>query len=166
MVRPLHTNLHGTPPGRPEGGRARHGTFALLLVAATACATVAACGTPAPRPLQPEFDLRHPSATRRVEAVSVTVSTRDTSQVPALILLLEDDDDAVRLTAGSALRDLTGHDTGYRAFAPPEERARHAAEWRAWWAARGGAASPGVAPTGAGAPTGGYSGGPRHVGPP
>lgn len=93
------------------------------------------------------------------------MGSRDTRQVPALILLLEDDDDAVRLSAGSALRELTGHDTGYRAFAPPEERARHAAEWRTWWAART-PPPPGVAPTGAPAPAAGYSGGPRHVGPP
>jgi len=129
-------------------------------------ATGSACGTPAPRPVKPEFDLRHPSATRRVEAVSATVGTRDTSQVPALILLLEDDDDAVRLAAGAALREMTGHDTGYRAFSPPEERARHAAEWRAWWAARTATPSPGVGPTGAPAPAAGYSGGPRHVGSP
>jgi len=101
-----------------------------------------------------------------VEAVSATVGTHDASQVPALILLLEDDDDAVRLAAGSALRDLTGHDTGYRAFDPPEERARHAAMWRVWWAGRAGGPPPGVAPTGATPPTSGYSGGPRHVGPP
>lgn len=101
-----------------------------------------------------------------MEAVTATVGSRDTSQVPALILLLEDDDDAVRLAAGSALRDLTGHDTGYRAFSPPEERARQAAEWRAWWAARTAPNSPGVGPTGAPAPPAGYSGGPRHVGPP
>ena len=122
-------------------------------------AALAACGTPAPRPIQPEFDLRHPSATRRVEAVGATMAAHDATQVPALILLLEDDDDAVRLSAGAALRDLTGHDTGYRAFAPPEERARQAAEWRAWWATRGGSAAPAPVPSraGTGAPV--YSGG-------
>ncbi len=142
------------PRCRRRAGRWGGGACALAFVLIQA-----GCGTPAPRPLTPEFDLRHPSATRRVEAVSATMAARDTTQVPALILLLEDDDDAVRLSAGAALRELTGHDTGYRAFAPPAERARQAAEWRAWWASRGGAPAPAPAPTGAPPPAPVYAGG-------
>ncbi len=154
---PGASRADGASRGRPRA-RGR-----LLLPALAGLAFLGACGTPAPRPIQPEFDLRHPSATRRVEAVAATVNARDTTQVPALILLLDDDDDAVRLSAGAALRDLTGHDTGYRAFAPPEERGRQAEAWRTWWAARGGTLSPAPASAPAsGTPTSpGRPGGPK-----
>ena len=46
------------------------------------------------------------------------------------------------MSAGSTLKSLTGHDTGYRAFAGPDERRAHVARWRAWW--RGGSGAPTV----------------------
>jgi HEAT repeat protein len=103
-----------------------------------------ACGTSAPRPVNPEFDLHDPSGTRRSQAVAKVAATHETRHVPALISRLDDEDDSVRLLAGRTLKDLTGHDTGYRATMESPERRRHIDLWRAWWAAktRGAAGAP------------------------
>jgi hypothetical protein len=114
----------------------------LRRLAAATPLLLAACGSTNPRPVQPETDLHHPSATRRLEAVAAVTSSRDMGHVPALIEMLEDPDPGVRMTAGQSLKELTGRDTGYRPFGPPEERARQAAQWRAWWASRGAGAAP------------------------
>jgi HEAT repeat protein len=101
----------------------------------------AGCGAePSPRPVRPEFDLHHPSGTIRLHAIAQVAARRETSQVPALIERLDDEDPAVRLQAAAALREITGHDTGYEAYFSPAERQRHVGLWRAWWAARSRAA--------------------------
>jgi hypothetical protein len=87
--------------------------------------------------VRPEFDLHHPSGTIRAQAVEAVVERRDTSHLLGLVDRLDDDDPAVRLAAGGALRDLTGHDTGYRPYLPTAERRRHQELWRAWLAGRG-----------------------------
>lgn len=92
---------------------------------------LAACASEAPRPVRPEFDLRDPSATRRLSAIATVERTSDQASVPVLIEMLDDDDDGVRMAAGAALKNLTGRDTGYRAFAPQEERRAQIATWRA-----------------------------------
>ena len=122
---------------------------------AVGIAFLAACGSAKERPIRPEFDLHDPSATRRSHAVAQVATTRDRSQVPALIILLNDEDEAVRLAAGRALRDVTGHDTGYRASAPPEERARQLELWRAWWGKDGRGTAPPPPPAPAPAPAAG-----------
>ncbi len=111
--------------------------------------------------MRPEYDLRDPSATRRLAAVSTVEKSGDRSQVPVLIELLDDDDESVRMAAGSALKSLTGHDTGYRAFGSPAERREHVARWRAWWAASGGSRSP--VPSASSPGTAGYGVGGAHV---
>jgi hypothetical protein len=60
--------------------------------------------------------------------------------VPALIAALDDDDEAVRLSASATLREMTGHDTGYKPYLPRVDRQRHVALWRAWWEGRSKAA--------------------------
>jgi hypothetical protein len=117
---------------------------------AAAC-LAAACGSPGTKPIRPEYDLHDPSGTKRAQAIATVSRTRDTSQVPALILLLDDEDPAVRMSAGATLKDLTGHDTGYRPYADAEERHAHQDLWRQWWAGRG-APAPAPAPTPAGGP--------------
>ena len=143
----------------PPLDRTRASWSPISIAVALAGGLVAACGSTDPRPIRPEFDLHSSDASRRTQAVAQTNSTRDTSQVPALINLLDDDDAAARLAAGKALRDLTGHDTGYRAYAPPAERARQMEIWRAYWAAKNGNA----APARTSAPPAPAAGGP-HVG--
>lgn len=106
------------------------------------------------RPLAPEFDLRHPSASRRLAAVGDVAKRRDPAYTGALFDRLLDDDGAVRMAAAAALRELVGRDPGYRADAAEGERLRTAAAWRASVASgapRPSSASPGGA---------GYTGGP------
>lgn len=133
----MTTTLAPIPRPRPAP-RAPRGRGALGACAAALCAAgiASGCGSNAPRPINPEFDLHDPSGTRRAQAVTRVEVTGDTRQVPALISRLDDEDDAVRLLAGRTLKDLTGHDTGYRATMEPEERRRHIDLWRAWWASR------------------------------
>ena len=114
----------------------------------------------AKRPVRPDVDLHHPSASRRLEAVGAVARSRDASQVPALFDRLLDDDEVVRLAAASALRDLVGRDPGYRAYDAEGERATKAAAWRAAWQASG---SPARSSSGPGAA--GYTGGAVHGAP-
>jgi hypothetical protein len=119
----------------------------------------AGCGSNAKRPINPEFDLHDPSGTRRSQAVTRVEVTRDTRYVPALISRLDDEDESVRLLASRTLKDLTGHDTGYRAWMGSEERRRHVDLWRAWWASRtrgpaGAAPAPAPAPAAPSTPGG------------
>jgi HEAT repeat protein len=105
---------------------------------------LAACANDRPRPIQPVHDLHDPSSTRRVQAVAEVRRLEAREHVPALIELLDDEDETVRLMAGTALKDLTGHDTGYRPHADAAERRRQVEEWRAWWAGRAGTGTPGT----------------------
>jgi HEAT repeat protein len=116
----------------PHGRRAAAASGLLLL----AGLVLGGCGETARRAVRPETDLVHPFAGVRMRAVGEVRRTGDTEYVPALIERLDDDDPAVRLAAGEALVELTGHDTGYEPWAEPAERRRQVAAWRAWWANR------------------------------
>jgi HEAT repeat protein len=118
---------------RAAGTAASSGGIAACLALLLALAACASDGVPPP--VRPEFDLGHPDAQRRTDAIQEVVRKQDRRFLPELIELLDDPDDAVRLVAGGALRDLTGRDTGYRAYAPPEERRAQVLEWRRWYEA-------------------------------
>jgi hypothetical protein len=141
------------------------------LAATLVASALAACAGDAKRPLHLEYDLFDPSACRRTEAAAAVPAYGDASHVASLIALLDDEDPAVRLTAGGSLKRATGHDTGYRASDPPEERRRHQAAWRAWWGERGGTrgallggGAPPEAPAAASVPSASREG-PARVGP-
>jgi len=131
---------------------------ALLLALGAGCVLLVGCaGTEAERPVEPAYDLHHPDGVRRARAVQDVAARGDRRWVPDLIELLDDADETVRLQAGAALRQLTGHDTGYAPFLSRAERREHIARWRAWWAeqtqARGGpdtagSGAPATAPVG------------------
>lgn len=126
---------------RPDStGRARAARWRLCV--ATLALLSSACVDERRRPLKPEQDMYDPNPTRRAQAVGELGRMARPDQVPLLIEALDDQDEAVRLAAGRALKDLTGHDTGYRAYAEPSERRRQVDAWRAWYA--------GQAPAGAG----------------
>jgi len=145
------TSASRTVPGRPGASHpprtCRPGRVVRTsaLAAATAAALAGCGGDPPPPPLRPQYDLHHPSGSVRAQAASVVALRHDTSQVPGLIAALDDDDEAVRLSADAALREITGHDTGYKPYLPRAERRRHVELWRAWWEGRGRSARP-VAP--------------------
>jgi hypothetical protein len=71
-------------------------------------------------------------ATRRIAAFREIATAEDASGVPLLIEGLTDPDEAVRLFAARALRDVTGVDAGYRADMPPAERAQRARLYLHW----------------------------------
>lgn len=114
---------------------ARCGAVALLgALLAVASVPLVACGTtPPPRPIDPEFDLRSPDSIRRTKAVAMVTASRDRRYVGPLIELLDDEDAAVRAGAGEALKAITGHDTGYKAYEPAPARREHQRAWRTWW---------------------------------
>jgi HEAT repeat protein len=102
-----------------------------------ACLVLGACASDHERPIDPARDLYAPSGSRRARAIQAVAAARETGYVPELIDLLDDPDATVRLQAGATLRELTGHDTGYRPFMPRAERETQMQAWRAWWAAHG-----------------------------
>ncbi len=54
------------------------------------------------------------------------------ADAPRLVECLASDDPAVRLAAIGTLERLTGTTLGYRASAPPAERADAVQRWKAW----------------------------------
>ena len=94
-----------------------------------------ACSSP-PRPIQPADDLASPNPSVRAQAAGEVARKGALEHVPAVIELLDDEDATVRLMAGRTLRALTGHDTGYRPYAPPDTLRAQVEAWRAWWAAQ------------------------------
>ena len=107
-----------------------------------AVALLAGCASGGTRPVDPDVDLYSPSGTRRAQAVQLVADSGDRSYVPELIGLLDDRDETVRLQAHAALKEMTGHDTGYEPFADRATRAGHVEQWRAWWADQAEAAAP------------------------
>lgn len=114
-----------------EVANGRTGAAALLSVL-----LLCACGETARRALPVDDALLDPYAGARMRAVAEVGRTGDLARVPALIEMLDDEDPGVRLAAGSTLRQLTGHDTGYEPWAVPAIRRAQVLAWRAWWDAR------------------------------
>ncbi len=110
-------------------------------VAALSLLLVLGCGGTARRPLQVEEGLTDPDPARRTRAVLLVRAHADRERVPDLIGLLDDEDPAVRLAASGSLEKLTGHHTSYVPWAPPESQREAIRDWRAWWAANGGASA-------------------------
>lgn len=106
------------------------------LLGALLGAMLAGCASP-PRPIQPADDLASPNPSVRAQAVGEVARRGALEHVPAVIELLDDEDATVRLMAGRTLRALTGHDTGYRPYAAPDELRAQVEAWRAHWAAQG-----------------------------
>ncbi|MFO0933117.1 MAG: HEAT repeat domain-containing protein [Planctomycetota bacterium] len=141
-------------------GRAAVNVLRLAVVALGPVWALALWGCESPRPVRPDLDLHSPSATRRLEAVGAAAKSGDRSYVPALFDRLVDDDEAVRMAAAAALRDLIGRDPGYKAFETEGDCAAKAAAWRAAWQAGG---SPTPSSSGPGGAR--YTGGAAHGAP-
>lgn len=80
--------------------------------------------------------LADPSPLNRARAVGLGDKQPDAIAIPALIDRLEDRDPVVRISAHQSLRQRTGRDFGFVAWADPAERAKAVAQWRAWWRSR------------------------------
>lgn len=115
----------------PHGGSA-----AVMLALLVACGLFAGCGETSKRLVRPTDDLVNPYSGVRMRAVGEVRRTGDLEHVPAVIELLDDEDPGVRMAAGSALVEVTGHDTGYEPWADAAELRAQVETWRAWWAQR------------------------------
>lgn len=73
----------------------------------------------------------------RAQAVMDVAEQNEWSDIPRVIERLEDDDETVRLMAVGTLREMTGREFGYKAYAPEHERRKSAERWRNWWEAEG-----------------------------
>lgn len=93
---------------------------------------LSACANDRPRPLRPAEDLFDPNPGRRVQAVAEVRRLGAQEHVAALIEMLDDEDETVRLVAGTALRDLTGRAGPVPAYGTPQERRRAVEDWRRW----------------------------------
>ncbi len=110
--------------------RGRPWALSLALVLGLTCwLAVLGCGV-GPRTFQ---DLQNPAPIVRARAVGLGREVPAAVAIPALIDRLEDADGVVRMTACEALRQRTGQDFGYVAWADPSDRAAAVARWRAWW---------------------------------
>jgi hypothetical protein len=69
---------------------------------------------------------------RRAAALAAA-KKEDRSAVPALIPLVHDSEEFVVLAAKATLVSLTGEDFGPGPGSSADDRARAAADWRAWW---------------------------------
>lgn len=67
----------------------------------------------------------------RAQAAVRAAEHGDTAPIHALVDLLEDSDDVVRMVAIHSLRRLCGEDFGYRYYADAPERAAAVLRWRA-----------------------------------
>jgi HEAT repeat protein len=135
-------------PPRPEvtdmvraAAASRPGWAAALLLALGACAS-----DPEPRRIEPARDLKDPNAAVRQKAATVASRSGDWAFVPDLIEMLDDPDPGVRLVAGAGLAEITGRDTGYRAYAEPSQRREQVESWRAWYTARSPGSTAGRSP--------------------
>ncbi len=115
------------------GRAARHAApcLVLLLLATAACAS-----NDRPRSIKPEYDLHDPDPMIRMQAIHAVSRSGDRTQVPQLIEMLDDQDEAVRMVAIGTLRELTDYDSDYKAYAPRTERRAQVQQWRDWYAAR------------------------------
>jgi hypothetical protein len=78
----------------------------------------------------------------RLASALALLDRGDRRSLPALALLLDSGDLAVRNRAGRVLRAVAGQDIDFVAHAPPAARARAAAEWQRWARERGESARP------------------------
>jgi len=81
-------------------------------------------------PVRADLDAAH--AEGRIAGIIAAAEVGDPDHMPKLIDALKDDDPAVRLFAGEALRRRTGQTFGYRAYDPSKQRAKAIARWQAY----------------------------------
>lgn len=77
---------------------------------------------------KPQLTSNHPLD--RAQAAVRSAERGNANSIHALVDLLEDPDDVVRMVAIHSLRRLCGEDFGYRYYADPAERATAVGRWR------------------------------------
>jgi hypothetical protein len=94
------------------------------------------CGCGGPK-LTWQQKMNSSAGVERAQAVMTVDQKHMWSAIPQVIKRLEDDDVSVRLLAIGTLRDMTGNDLGYNAYANEPERREAVARWRNWWDTEG-----------------------------
>jgi hypothetical protein len=84
-------------------------------------------------PAMLDAKLRDPNPEVRRAAALASAKKDDKTQVPRLIQLLRDREQAVGTAAREALKALTGEDFGPPPGADFAERQKAVADWTAWW---------------------------------
>jgi hypothetical protein len=98
---------------------------------------------PSARAYQILFDNLHsPQVTDRMNAILGLKNSGVKEVIPALLAMLNDPEPQVRQVANFALEGMTGHKIALAGEASPEESARVAGLWHAWWREHGGSFSP------------------------
>ncbi len=123
----------GAGPGRTstEGGPAVKRIF-LVGLSLTLSLSGTGCSL-APKSFR---DMLHPAPIVRARAVGLDDKQPEWVAVPAMIGRLNDPDRVVRMTANDGLKERTHRDFGFVPWAPPEERVKAVARWKAWWEER------------------------------
>lgn len=100
--------------------------WARRCIAAGLAAALSSC---APT-IQPDLNSPHPQA--RIQAIVRAGESGDSTAIPILVDLLDDEDHAVCTYAILALEKLTRTRRGYDYADPPWRRARAVRRWRTW----------------------------------
>lgn len=95
-------------------------------IAAGLAVALPSCG----QTIQPDLNSPHPQA--RIQAIIRAGESGDSTAIPILVDLLDDEDHAVCLYAILALEKITGTRRGYDYAEPPWRRARSVRRWRTW----------------------------------
>lgn len=103
-----------------------------LLRIALAAVLVGCSSTSEPSTGDIALDLRHVDPRYRAHAARRAVDENRADLVPDLVKVLADDDGAVRMWAGIALRKLTGQDFDFKPYAGAPERDESIQRWEAW----------------------------------
>jgi HEAT repeat protein len=103
---------------------------ARFLAAACSLIPLAGCSL-APKNFQA---INHPAPIVRARAVSLSNRARAEVAIPALIQKLDDPDPVVRMAAYNELKQKTGQDFGFVAWADAAERRPAIDQYKAWWA--------------------------------
>ncbi len=98
---------------------------------------------PDTRAYQTLFDNLHSArVTDRMNAILGLKNSGAKEAIPALLAMLSDPEPPVRQVANFALEGVTGHKIALPGKASPEESARVAGLWHAWWREHSGSFSP------------------------
>jgi len=120
--------------GAPQPNSSGWGTLRLGFPLGTIALVLLGCGGPR---LTWQQKMNSSAGVERAQAVMTVGDRHMWSAIPQVISRLEDDDVSVRMLAIDTLRDMTGRDFGYGAYAPEVERREAVARWRNWWETEG-----------------------------
>jgi len=94
--------------------------------------SVGGCASPRLGFVKFSEDIQSPDPCIRVRASIYAGNLKDKRAIPLLVDRLDDEDEAVRMSANESLKQITGKDFGYRSYDSPGLRAVAVDQWRQW----------------------------------